>query len=434
MLIDTIAPAEASSLIRRMVVLVRPRFQTGYLKARGKWWTARYWEPCLGEDGKLTWRRPRVRLGLRSEMSKRQAEAKLAEVLAPINQGAFKPQSVTRFRDYVERTWRELVRPELKHSTATGYDRILKKHLTPYFGDMQLAAIDRLTVTEFMRLQAVTEREIQTQRNILCCLSSVFQSAVNFQLLAGNPARGVNIAEWTESIEATAADLEPEERIPTPAEFELYLESIAEPVRTMVLLVALLGLRIGELIALKWRDIDLAVATLYVRRNIYAGRVQLPKGQKSRKRRASAKGVPLGPLAVYLLEKHHRESRPPNTDTPVFPNDLGRHHWDGHNLLNRVLKPAGEKWAKAYREKHQKQPPAIRWHWHLFKHVYGTEAQRQAQAPADFQRLTRHETPAVTLEHYAHTVPEHLRAAQGRIERAIAPITSKMAEPTSGVE
>jgi hypothetical protein len=56
-----------------------------------------------------------------------------------------------------------------------------------------------------------------------------------------------------------------------------------------------------------------------------------------------------------------------------------------------------------------------------------------AQPPADFQRLTRHETPAVTLEFYAHTIPEHLRAAQGRIERAIAPMTSKMAEPTSGV-
>jgi hypothetical protein len=205
----------------------------------------------------LKGRRPRPRLNSLDRLfwtTLRRAWTRWADVLAIV-----KPETVvTTFdRSPVVQLYRTVA-----HSSATGYDRILKKHLKPYFGEKELSAVDRLAITEFMRLLSNAGRAPQTQRNVLCCLSSVLQNAVSFQLLTGNPVRRVNITEQTEWIEATAAELEPEQRIPTPAEFELYLGSVDEPVRTMVLLVALLGLRIGELIALKWRDVDLGVATL----------------------------------------------------------------------------------------------------------------------------------------------------------------------------
>ena len=66
--------------------------------------------------------------------------------------------------------------------------------------------------------------------------------------------------------------------------------------------------------------------------------------------------------------------------------------------------------------------------WHRFKHIYGTEAQRQANSPADFQRLTRQASVKTTLEVYVHAVPEHRREVQARIERVILP---ELAAPVS---
>jgi integrase len=415
------------------MALARPRWQEGELTARATSWSLRYREPYLDGDGALRWHQRRHRLGRRREMSRNDAKAAAAAFLEPINRGAERPQSSARFGEYLDRTWRPLIKPRLKYSTGLGYEKIIAKHLLPRFGRDELATIDTLAITEFAALLSAGARGQQTVRNILNCLAGILQSAVNLKLLRENAAHGVSIPEQV--CDATDED-EPagDESLPTPEEFESYLAVLPAAVQTMVLLITLLGLRIGELIGLKWRDVDLARAELVIRRNIYEGKVQLPKGQRSsRGRPGRPKSIPLGPLAIYLLERHRRGSPDSGPGSPMFPSMTGGHHRDGHNLLQRVLHPAARHWAVAWASAHDGQPARpVRWRWHLMKHIYGTEAQRAAQAPADFQRLTRHETPAVTLEHYAHTIPEHLRAAQRVIESRIAPSWSLLAQNPKG--
>ena len=432
------------SLLRRAIRLARPRWQQGELISGKAWWTLRYREPCLAADGALSWRQRRRRLSHRSQMSRNEAKAAAAAFLEPINRGAARPQSSVHFREYLERTWRPLIKPRLKFSTQLGYEKILRKHLLPRFANDELAAIDTLAIAEFVALLAQkvqglpafgskvqSQRAPQTMRNVLNCLAGILQSAVGLKLLRENPARGIPIPEQTWDSEETGAGDEP---LPTPEEFESYLALLPADIQSMVLLTALLGLRIGEVIGLKWRDVDADHAELTVRRNIYEGKIQLPKGQRSsRGRPARAKSIALGPLSLYLFDRHRRGSRDAGPASPVFPSQTGGHYRDGHNLLQRILRPKSREWAAAWAAAHAGQPARpIRWRWHLLKHIYGTEAQRAAQAPADFQRLTRHESPGVTLSHYAHTIPEHLRAAQTVIESRIAPSWSLLAQNPKG--
>ena len=103
----------------------------------------------------------------------------------------------------------------------------------------------------------------------------------------------------------------------------------------MVELIAATGLRIGELLGLRWRSLDLEVGTLAVRESVYEGKLQRPKTQKSRRT------IPLGPHAITSLKAHRDRSTRKGDDELVFPNKSGEPLRESR-LLERVLQPAAE--------------------------------------------------------------------------------------------
>ncbi len=253
--------------------MARRRFQRGSVQKRDKSWRGLYWRPVLTASGELRYERATLYLGLRKDLTKGDAHDLLAKELAKFNAGTYKPKVSLTFGEYVEQKWRKLAKPKLKHSAQVSYQKILKRHITPAFGEAKLSDIDRLAVTEFIRTKRGAR---QTLNNILFVLSSVMESAKSFGMIPENPARGVDIADS----QITAARRE--ETIPTPEQFAGYLALLPEPAKTMVLLTTLLGLRIGEVIGLRWGDVDLEHSLLTVRRNVYEGKIQeRPKGQTS---------------------------------------------------------------------------------------------------------------------------------------------------------
>jgi integrase len=73
------------------------------------------------------------------------------------------------------------------------------------------------------------------------------------------------------------------------------LEELPEPSRSIAALIVLTGLRIGEMLALRWCDVDLAAGTLRVRQTVYERQFDTPKTKRSRR------VVPLSPIAVQVL-------------------------------------------------------------------------------------------------------------------------------------
>ncbi len=121
----------------------------------------------------------------------------------------------------------------------------------------------------------------------------------------------------------------------------------------MVELIAATGLRIGELLAVRWRALDLEVGTLAVRESVYEGKVQRPKTQKSRRT------IPLGPHAVASLKAHRDRSTRKGDDDLVFPNKSGEPLRES-KLLERVLQPAAERAGLG------------RVTWHQFRHIHSS--------------------------------------------------------------
>jgi len=136
-------------------------------------------------------------------------------------------------------------------------------------------------------------------------------------------------------------------------QFMKLLGHLREPHRTMVSLIAATGLRIGELLALRWNALDLDAGTLTVRESVFEGEFQSPKTQRARRT------IPLGPRTVTVLSKHRDGASRRELEDLVFGNAKGAAFRES-KLLQRVLQPAAARAGLG------------RITWHQFRHIHSS--------------------------------------------------------------
>jgi integrase len=233
-----------------------------------------------------------------------QAEAgrQLRGVLADVERGVWKepappapePEGTPTFHEFAEQWWIERER-ELRPRTRTDYKWRLEAHLLPFFGEYQ---VDRISIADVDRYKAAKlaeadelRRRIEAgekvrhehgQRRRPCSpatinktldlLSSIMEVAEERELVARNPARGrrrrVNVSKPRRSYLDTAAQigmlLEAAGRMDAESQLHPQIEKRLVPRRATLATLVFAGLRISELLDLRWRDVDLATGRLRV--------------------------------------------------------------------------------------------------------------------------------------------------------------------------
>jgi integrase len=174
------------------------------------------------------------------------------------------------------------------------------------------------------------------------------------------------------------------------------IEKLAEPSRSIAALLARTGLRIGELLALRWQDIDLQQGLLSVNQTVYEGHFDEPKSRRSKRR------IPLGPKCVEILAALKRTEATPLT--LVFSARNGS-PLSRRNLLNRQLKPA----AMALKL------TGVNWHW--FRHAHATLLDSTGAPIGTTQALLGHSSSKITRGTYIHSVPADARQAVECVDR-----------------
>jgi integrase len=178
-----------------------------------------------------------------------------------------------------------------------------------------------------------------------------------------------------------------------PADFEFltfeeaprFLAAVPQEWRTFALVPLRTGLRVGELLALKWEDLDLVAGRLMVRRTLWQKQEVLPKGGKVRE-------VPLGNEVVTAL-KAHRHLRGPY----VFCDEAGARLT--HSKVKRVVP-----WACA------KARLAKRLTTHGLRHTFASHLVMRGVSLKAVQELLGHSTIEMTMR-YAHLSPDVKRDA-----------------------
>jgi integrase len=257
-----------------------------------------------------------------------EAELHLAQSKVMIKQGAFRQPMKIRFADFASEWLRDYAKGNVRERTFETYEAALRNHVIPHFGDLYLTQITRKLIDVFVadwsaggphyqeRLQLARELEERQAReerrdprpvrlgraagtisNALTPLREMLGHAVEWEYLAANPAAGVRRPRVEHH----------EMQILDGAQIRTLLDGIdkrGEPFvrkecRTFLLCAATTGMRLGELLALRWGDVDWQNRRLWVRRSITRnGTVQEPKT------RGSMWAIAITPTLLSALREH----------------------------------------------------------------------------------------------------------------------------------
>ena len=265
-----------------------------------------------------------------------------------------------------------------KPSTVAGYRSIVRSQLLPAFGE---APLESITPGMIERWVGSLEVAASSRRKALVLMHGIFSRARKVWGLPTNPVADVEKPPLTHG-----GDIE----VFSPEEvWALVRAAASEQDAAIFLTAAFTGLRRGELVALRWRDVDFTGSVLRVRSSYVEGRLSTPKSGKVR-------SVPLAPDVAEALAKLGQRERFTGDDDLVFVGDWGG-YLDASALRRRygtALNRAGLR----------------RLRFHDLRHTFGT----RMIAKADIRRVQEwmgHADIQTTMK-YLHYAP---RAEDARL-------------------
>jgi len=344
----------------------------------------------LGLDGTVQRVRRSLVLGtLASIPTRRQARVLLNAKLCDLNAGRRQPQSAMPFRHFIEEVWRPTILPTMKFSTQKLYPHLLRRHLLPVFGDRPLCDIRRVDIQRFVT-EKMTRQNFswQTAVHLRNLMSGTLERAVEWGYLEANPGRRIKVPPMERRRKTVVL---------TCKQLATLLQALEGPVKLLAITAAMTGLRIGEVLALRWKNVDFKKSVIQVREAVYEGNLSSPKSK------SSIRDIPMGPSLQQSLSEFRKEAP---ADSFVFASKNGT-PLDSHNLLGRVLKPACKRAGL----------PSIS--WHSFRHTHATLLGDLGESLKTAQAQLGHARSSTTAEIYTHVVPASQRAAVNKLEKTI---------------
>jgi integrase len=384
----------------RKEAMARPRYQDGSLFIRGKrtkMWIARWREDVIREDGMLHRTQRTVVLGSVSELSRREARSLLQKRVSEINQGGHRARPMMTLEKFAREQWQPSALLALKPSSASYYNFQLDKHILPTLGSYRLCDVNRPMIQQFLLERKRKGYSSSTVHGIHTTLAKVLQSAVEHGYLEINPARAIQIGEREPKRERTLL---------SPVQVQVLLQNLAEPCRTIVLTAVLTGMRIGEILALRWKRLDFLRATIEVAETFSDGHFGTPKTKSSRR------VIPMSATLGDALTAHKLNCRWTKPEDPVFSTPKGT-PLSAKNLYNRVLAPTCDRTGL----------PRIS--WHSFRHTNATLLGELGESVKTAQAILGHSDLGTTLNTYMHAIPDSQRRAVERVAGVLFPDVPK---------
>ena len=224
----------------------------------------------------VDWRDDGGKRYIEARADKDDAEQRLAEII----KGGKKPvNNKQTFKEYAEWWLENCAKGNIKDSTLAEYEAVLKNHVYPVFGSRPLTKITRRMVREFITQKKNANLTRSTIKNILAPVRAIYNQGIEDDELQVNPASKVGKFNKREPGETKINPLNREEL----AKLLKTAEKRMPHHYPALLCAARTGVREGELIGLKWTDVDFNGRFIEVRRNVSKGRVTTPKSGKARK-------------------------------------------------------------------------------------------------------------------------------------------------------
>lgn len=327
----------------------------------------------------------------------KEAKEKVTKYKAALLAGKPMPQTGTRhrFAFYCDE-WLRLRKNKIRESTYIKYDTVLKKHIKPKLGGCFPMGITTGVVDDFTQeLLLEDELAVKTVHDILVVMHGILKYAAG-QFPGIFPAVDINYPKESRKEMRVLSRNEQEK-------FVRYLLDTTDTCKFSILLMLLSGVRIGELCALKWGNIDLKEQTIRITSTLQRLHDTASKSENrtrvvigAPKSDTSVRTIPLTDYAAALCRKFavHNAAAYILTGT--------ENYMEPRSLQYRI-------------EKYTKECGLTGVHAHTLRHTFATRAVEVGFEIKSLSEVLGHSTTTITLERYVHSSMELKRSNMDKL-------------------
>ncbi len=314
---------------------------------------------------------------------------------------------IPTFGEYSKK-WLAFIKMNRRESTYSRYDQVLKSHILPVFKDKPLDTITRGDIRDFLIMKAET-LSVFVFRDIL---SGILGFALDDELIKANPVTG--ITKKLEIKRDKGKHVDPM----TEIDLSTFLDTCKGfklEYYPFFLMAARTGMRLGELLAVRWGDLDFTHKIIleggkveerpfiWVKRTYRRGRFTLPKNGKSRR-------VDMSPQLKAVLQEHlTREKKKALKEGLGGVPDLVFHR-DGkvieQNYIRRVFKRVLTKAGLA-----EIKP-------HTLRHTFASLLLSKGESPVYVKEQLGHHSIQITVDIYGKWIQTERKAGVNRLDDA----------------
>lgn len=291
--------------------------------------------------------------------------------------------------EYAAKSWMQAGETSWKSSTYAAYQQIIKKYILPYLGQMRINEINRKTLEDFVDKVSANHSQ-QISRNYASQICNTIRRILIY--MNKENERNIPIPDNPVMKGRNRQAMLPGEA--SLAALEKYLLAHCEEDTCLGILIALhTGIRIGELSALMWKDINLEERVIYIRRNLQRVKrhetdISVEKTmtrivEQTPKTSDSFRIIPIPPRLLPLLMKYQKE--------------------DSCYLVSGEKKAWAEPRTIQYRFKGILQKSNIEYfNFHMLRHAFATNCVSMGLDVKSLSEILGHSNIQVTLNLYVH--------------------------------
>ena len=291
-------------------------------------------------------------------------------------------------KEWFEQWLSVYVKGQVKPRTYTKYSQITKSYIVPHFGERELDSITRedVQVLIYVELRQKTTLSANTINSVIMVMNIAFDLAEDLGLITKNPCRKIKrLPKAEKKVEAFSSS---EQR-----KIETYITLAEKPRLNGVIICLYLGLRIGELLALTWDDIDLHNRTIFIAKTIGEhGEITPPKTE------ASIRLLPIPNAIIGVLRDLKRIATCEFViETEGHQTSIRAYQGLHKRMLIRIgIRPLG---------------------FHSLRHTFATRALESGMDFKTLSELMGHANVSITIDRYAHCQMELKRKSINRLSR-----------------
>jgi integrase len=221
-------------------------------------WYIKYWAPLPGHypEGMRPPLR-QVKERLTNCRNRSQAEGVLMARRSAIFEGVYRPRRKAQAASLAD--FAALFLESKRHlSTVSKYRLLLEKYLVPHFGKKPLASISNRDCLDYYNNRLDTDAAVATVNGEMACLKSLFSEAIRVGICQGNPVRGIKLLNPNNVRDRILSQDETARLFATANEATDY-------VRPLFYILYYTGMRRGEVLELRWVDVEMAHNRILVR-------------------------------------------------------------------------------------------------------------------------------------------------------------------------